>query len=309
MGRKKIRQISNETTRASTMEPVKSAEVNVSVISSVDLSSSGNAGDLNNWFDSHPDMNDLLAIPLPETPLKPAPKKTKRDPRDSSDTSVEILTAIRELSGKYDQMFQKISAIEITTGSTAKQIETLSSTVTQLVTEVAMHKESLKVVATEIQELQNANKTMKAEIGESKRYSWKWTLKLHGVKERDGEDARKVVIDVLSNVVPGISDDLEGAIDIAHRLGPKRGDGSHRSIIILFALRRFRDTVWQAARGCKFLFEKKLRLTEALSPEDRIAREKLWPLVKKARDEGKKASFRGSFALIDGKRFNYVDVR
>lgn len=169
-------------------------------------------------------MNDLLAIPLPETPLKPAPKKTKRDPMDSSNTSMEILTAIRELSGKYDQKFQKISAIEITTGSTAKQIETLSSTVTQLVTEVATHKESLKVVDTEIQELQNANKTLKAEIGESKRYSWKWTLKLHGMREKDGEDARKVVIDVLSNVVPGISDNLEGAIDIAHRLGPKRGD-------------------------------------------------------------------------------------
>nr|XP_055039773.1 uncharacterized protein LOC129427366 [Misgurnus anguillicaudatus]XP_055039774.1 uncharacterized protein LOC129427366 [Misgurnus anguillicaudatus] len=308
MGRKKNRQTSNETTRASTMEPVENADVNVNIVSSVDLGSSKNTEDHNNWFDSHPNMNDLLAIPLPDTPLKPVPKKTKRDHMDGNDTSMEILTAIRELSGKYDQMFQKISAIETTTGSTAKQIETLSSTVTQLVSEVATHKESLKVMATEIQELKSANKTMKAEIGECKRYTWKWTLKLHGVREKDGEDARRVVIEILSNVVPGISDDLEGAVDVAHRLGPKRGDGSNRSIIILFALRRFRDTVWQAARGCKFLLDKKLRLTEALSPEDRIAREKLWPLVKKARDEGKKASFRGSFALIDGKRFNYVDV-
>ncbi|ROJ62482.1 hypothetical protein DPX16_21468 [Anabarilius grahami] len=120
-------------------------------------------------------------------------------------------------------MFQKISAIDATTGSTAKQIETLSSTVTQLVTEVASHKESLRVVATEIQVLQKVTKTLKEEVDECKRY-----------------------IEVLSNVVPGISDNLEDAVDIAHRLAQRRKDGSHRSIIILFALRRFRDIVWQA---------------------------------------------------------------
>lgn len=90
---------------------------------------------------------------------------------------------IRELSGKYGQMLQKISAIKITTGSTAKQIQSMSSTVTQLVTKVAVHKESLKNVAMEIQELQKANKSLKVEIGEIKHYSWKWTLKLHGVRE------------------------------------------------------------------------------------------------------------------------------
>ncbi|KAL1250572.1 hypothetical protein QQF64_018368 [Cirrhinus molitorella] len=116
------------------------------------------------------------------------------------------------------------------------------------------------------------NTTLKEEVGACKRYSWRWTLKLHGVQEKDGEDVRDVVIKVLGNVVPGVSERMEDAVDIAHRLGPRKKD-------------------------------------EALSPEDRVAREKLWPLVKKARDEGKKASFRGSFALIDGKRFDYVSVK
>ncbi len=70
------------------------------------------------------------------------------------------------------------------------------------------------------------NKTMKEEVGECKRYSWRWSLKLHGVREKDGEDVRKVAIDVLGNVVPGISDNLEEAVDIAHRLGQRRKDGS-----------------------------------------------------------------------------------
>ncbi|KAL1252669.1 hypothetical protein QQF64_017362 [Cirrhinus molitorella] len=85
-----------------------------------------------------------------------------------------------------------------------------------------MHKETLKVVAMEIQELQNANKTLKAEVGESKCYSCEWTLKLHFVREKDGEDVRKAVIDVLSNVVPGIRDDLGGAVDICTLSWPEK---------------------------------------------------------------------------------------
>lgn len=258
------------------------------------------------WFDSQPEISDLLAVPLPDTPVKPSLKKSKREYSGRDDASVEILAAIREFR---EEMFQKISTIDKTTAVTAQQVESLSSTVHQLVTEVATQKEALKVVSAEIQDLKLVNKTLKEEVGDCKRYSWRWTLKLHGVQEKDGEDVRRVAIDILSNVVPGISERMEDAVDIAHRLGPRRKDGTCRSIIILFALRRYRDTVWQAARGCKFLRDNKLRLTEALSPEDRVAREKLWPLVKKARDEGKKASFRGSFALIDGKRFDFVSVK
>lgn len=258
------------------------------------------------WFDSQPEISDLLAVPLPDTPVKPSLKKSKREYSVRDDASVEILAAIREFR---EEMFQKISTIDKTTAVTAQQVESLSSTVHQLVTEVATQKEALKVVSAEIQDLKLVNKTLKEEVGDCKRYSWRWTLKLHGVQEKDGEDVRRVAIDILSNVVPGISERMEDAVDIAHRLGPRRKDGTCRSIIILFALRRYRDTVWQAARGCKFLRDNKLRLTEALSPEDRVAREKLWPLVKKARDEGKKASFRGSFALIDGKRFDFVSVK
>lgn len=263
----------------------------------------------NEWFNVRPKMSDVLATPLPDTPIKPSSKKSKREGMDSDNTSAAILAAIQDLAGKYDKMFEKIASIDQTTAVTAKQIENLSSTVHQLVAEVSTHKEALQVVNTEILELKQVNATLKEEVGVCKRYSWRWTLKLHGVQEKPGEDVRSVVINILSKVVPGISDRMDDAVDIAHRLGPQRKDGSWRSIIILFALRRFRDIVWQSARGCTFLRDNKLRFTEALCPDDRVAREKLWPLIKKAREDGKKASFRGSFALIDGKRYDYADVK
>lgn len=312
MGRRKHKQAPVATVsvpaRESKMDHVQS-ECNVTLeatFSSENKNESKMEETTNKWFDSQPKLCDLLATPLPDTPIKPSLKKSKREHSASYDTSAEILAAIREFR---DEMFQKISTIDKTTAVTATQIESLSSTVHQLVTEVTSHKEELKVVSAEIQNLKKVNTTLKEEVGDCKRYSWRWTLKLHGVQEKDGEDSRRVAINILGKVVPGISERMEDAVDIAHRLGPRRNDGAHRSIIILFALRRYRDAVWQAARGCKFLRDNKLRLTEALSPEDRVAREKLWPLVKKARDEGKKASFRGSFALIDGKRFDFADVK
>ena len=241
---------------------------------------------------------------MPDTPLKPPTKKVKRDNRETA----EILEAILVLSGKHDETFRKISAIEKTTESTSKQMEKLTSTVQQLTLDVKQQKHTLEVMKKEINLLQAENKTLKANIADCQSYSRRWSLKIHGVKEEDGENIRSRIIEILGKVAPNIRDSLKDGVDIVHRIGQRRQDGSNRSTIILFAMRRFRDAVWKEARGSKFLLDNNLRLTEALSPEEKAAREKLWPLVKKAREEGKKASFRGLFVFINGKKIDCSEV-
>lgn len=262
------------------------------------------------WFDSCPNFdNEVIVAALSNTPQKPAAKKSKRAESNVSGISNEdVLAAIRELALKHDKTFQKISAIETTTETTSKQIQSLTATVQQLVVDVGIHKEALNHLESEIHSIRKENKSVKASLQDCSRYSWKWCLKLHGVADKDGEDVRSVVLNILKKIAPGIGDELNDSVDVAHRLGPKRADGKARSIIILFSLRRIRDLIWGAARSCKFLPDNKLRLSEPLSPDDRAARDKLWPLVKKAREEGKRASFRSSFALIDGKQVFYSDV-
>ena len=66
-------------------------------------------------------------------------------------------------------------------------------------------------------------------------------------------------------------------------------------------MRHYRDIIWKMAKGNKFLDEKKLCIKEALIPQDQAAREKLWPLIQKARQEGKKAGFKGPYAFIEGR--------
>jgi hypothetical protein len=66
-------------------------------------------------------------------------------------------------------------------------------------------------------------------------------------------------------------------------------------------MRHHRDIIWKMAKGNKFLDEKKLRIKEALIPQDQTAREKLWLFIQKARQEGKKAGFKGPHAFNEGR--------
>lgn len=245
---------------------------------------------------------DVFDVPLPDTPQKPPIKKVKR--ANCETANIEILEAIQELAKKHDATFQKISAIEKTTETTSKHLEKLSSTVQQLSLEMDQQKQSTTQMKSEISKLKAENKTLKASVVECERYSRRWSLKIHGIREEDGEDIRCKVLNILSKVAPDIRDDLNGGVDIVHRIGQRRPDGACRSTIVLFAFRRIRDLVWRKTKGSKFLNDNKLRITEALTTEERAAREKLWPLVKKAREDGKKASFRGILAIIDGKVVN-----
>ncbi len=123
----------------------------------------------------------------------------------------------------------------------------------------------------------------------------------------EGKDIRRKTIDILGNTAPKIWHNLEERVDNVHCVGQRRQDGTSRSTIILFALRRLWDEVWRETKGSKFLLDNKLRIAAVLSSEDKAAKEKLWPLVKKARDEGKK-SFCGPFIFINGKKIDSTKV-
>ncbi|ROL50910.1 hypothetical protein DPX16_3544 [Anabarilius grahami] len=126
------------------------------------------------------------------------------------------------------------------------------------------------------------------------------------MKEEDPqENICDVVINVLGKISLKIAGKLPEVVDSVHRIGKRKDGNSARSIIIQFSMRHFRDIVWRDASGSKFLEEAHLRLKEDLSPEERAARAKAWPLVQKAREEGKRASFTGAFAYIEGKKSEY----
>lgn len=288
------------------------SEFSFSNLTMMDATSEGEALEVSDSV--HVFDEKALGAPFPDTPMNPLAKKSKRHVErvpEGGDENARIAYYLRFENFLQNMMrpLKKIATIEMTTDSTSKLLESLSSTVHLLVLDVGQHNEALKCIDGEIKTWKEENKSLKTGLYECRRYSWRWLLKLHGVKEKAGEDPRSVVIDIFGKMAPDIRDGLNDGVDIAHRLGPAKNDGKARAIIVMFSLRRLRDTIWRAARRCKYLDDNGLRFTEPLSPEDRAAREKLRPLVKAARDAGKKASLGSLFALIDGKKHFFSDVK
>lgn len=138
-------------------------------------------------------------------------------------------------------------------------------------------------------------------VTDLERYGRRWNLRLNGLPETTTENVREEVIHVCQEVLPQEATKLPDSIDVAHWLGTKRANETRpRAIIIRFTARRFRDAVWKAAKNSEFLWNQGMHFKEDLTKEDRDCRQKLWPLIKKARDDGKSAYFVGGRAFIDG---------
>ncbi|KAL1254327.1 hypothetical protein QQF64_016556 [Cirrhinus molitorella] len=239
-----------------------------------------------------------LAIPLPCTPAKsPAPKKGKIT---SSDCDLnKVMAAIQSLSAKCEIIFEKVTSMESTVRNTDQAIAFLNESVEKLIKETVIHNERISALSKTL-DLRDENKQLKLQLLEANSYRRRWGLRLHGVKEEDQqENTRDLVIKVLGKVSPKIAEKLPEVVDSVHRIGKRKEGNAARGIIIQFSMRHFRDIVWRDARGSKFLEDAHLRLKEDLSPDERV--------VKKAREEGKRASFVGAFAYIEGKKVN-IDV-
>lgn len=229
---------------------------------------------------------------LPATPSKSPPPKLRAV--DSNDSATRII-------------LEKLSSIEKSSQATAEAMNALTATVQSLLDQVTTHSEKIEKIDLETEKLQKENLQLRMKLNDMQRHSRLWNLKLHGVKEENGENIRQITMDILSKVAPQINDKMALAVDIVHRLGNMKRIGSPRVVIIRFTMRFYRDIIWREAKNSGFLRDNNLRIKEALTPEDAAAREKLWPLVKKARDEGKRASFRGPFAYIEGKKIDYQE--
>ena len=142
-------------------------------------------------------------------------------------------------------------------------------------------------------------------IEEAERYSRRWNLKLLNLPEaisETAEDVRKLIFDIFGKIVPEEKTKMGFLIDTVHRIGRPREDKSPRPVIIQFTMRTFKQRIWRASVSATVMKEKNLRLAEDLTYWERQCRNKLWPLVDKARKEGKKTSWRGPDVIIDGKR-------
>uniref|UniRef100_A0AAV2LE70 Uncharacterized protein n=1 Tax=Knipowitschia caucasica TaxID=637954 RepID=A0AAV2LE70_KNICA len=103
-------------------------------------------------------------------------------------------------------------------------------------------------------------------MNDSERYNRRWNLRLHGLKESEGENVKKMMIDICSAVAPDTGESLHLFIDVCHRVGRKM-ESSTRPIIIRFVSRTMRDLIWQRSKEAEILRARRLRFTRTSLPE------------------------------------------
>lgn len=268
---------------------------------------------LHDYLESGMDPTDVMLVeevfpPLPETPCKsPAVKQRKVEKSD-----ISFLTQFRELS---DLINNRSDALEKMVKENAKVITSVKDAVNENTKQIADVKKAVEFVSGEIVDVKVRIDTMELQVKkidiqtseQEKRlshlegYTRRWNLRIYGMQEREREDVRERVIQVCQQLLPDAKDKLSFVVDTVHRLGHKRPAGDKpRGIIFQFTSRFYRDAVWRAAKDSSFIRSNNLKIAEDLSPSDREKRNKLWPLVEKARRENKRAFFVGGRAFVDG---------
>lgn len=228
------------------------------------------------------------------TPIKKkrAKRSKSQDGHAKEDTVNAILQAVHLLTQKMDDQTQRFIRFEKKIEENAVAIEKNKNDITEL--------------QTKISQLKKENVTLKNACEEHARYKRRWNLRLLGLPEKDDENVRETVIGILTRIIPVSVDQLRFTVDTVHRLGIKRNagtsSGQHRAVIIQFALRTVKEDVWIKWRDAKVCKDLHIIFKQDFSKEDRLAREKLYPLVQNARKSGLRAFLKEGYALIDNKR-------
>lgn len=117
---------------------------------------------------------------------------------------------------------------------------------------------------------------------DAERYSRMWNLHLLNLLERPNEDVRKEMLEIIAQIIPDERSKFGFMVDTVHRVGRPRENQSTRPIVIQFTMRTFRYKVWRASLTADVMKEKKLRMAEDLTYQEKQCKNKLWPLVKHA---------------------------
>ncbi|CAM4610218.1 unnamed protein product [Leuciscus chuanchicus] len=176
----------------------------------------------------------LLSTPLPESPGKPPSKKGKAE--DNA-----VISTLSQLINNRSDALEKIVR------DNALKIEGLKKTVD--------FNCSLGEVLSSLEPAEPAGT--------------RWNLRLHGVLEKEKENARTESIRICAAIFPEESKTLPDKIDFVPRIGKRLPNTSRpRAIIIQFSSSVVRDGVWRAAKSSEFLRANGLRFTEDLTVFD-----------------------------------------
>lgn len=254
-------------------------------------------------FHSYP-SNGATYTPLSDSEtFSPDPKKGKSETTLSLyELQENIMKQIREC---HEDLARRIGENNAAININKTAIEDLKKTSEFLFQELQDVKTKTTKMEASSTEHERRITYLEGKLNDMERQQRRMNLRLHGLPEAEGEHTKRQVMDICRAVFPpGFPATGESApfIDVCHRVGPRRDANRPRPVIIRFATRDARDSIWRSSKTAKdLLMARRLRFTEDLTAQDKATRNELWPQIDEAKKAGKKAFFVGARAFIDGK--------
>lgn len=240
---------------------------------------------------------DRTADTPTDTPVKThTEKRTKGMSQDETSTET-ILKAIETLGIRVNE---RIDDVTTQMKQHSAMLANIAKAVQLNAEELDECKKKINHLEKTVETLKKENEDMKSQVANNDRYKRRWSLRIKGKKENAGENLKAEVIQLLNKIAPDLAEKMDDAVDVVHRMG-RMMESNNRQIIILFAKRAVRDEIWKRTKTSSVCKKEGIRFAEDLTQEDWRARQALWPMIEKARKEGKAAGFRGPFGFIDGK--------
>ncbi len=251
------------------------------------------------------------AAPRSLKPRRPS-KKSKTlisEEDEESEPESRLLLTMKRVEKMQEESLKRLCSLETTVKDNTVTLNAVTNSLEFMGKQLDEVTKKADNLQTRLETLEKENTALRDKCNDLDAYKRRWNLRVAGIPEQTGENVKKCIIDLFSQISPDISEQLPLTVDIVHRLGPRSGEvQSSRRIIVQFLSRSHRDKIWKDARTAGFLREKNIKIMEDLTQEVKDARNKLWPLVEQARKEGRRAGFRGASALIDGKKVTVKDM-
>nr|XP_055041362.1 uncharacterized protein LOC129428976 [Misgurnus anguillicaudatus] len=230
----------------------------------------------------------------PGTPTEStAPPSKVKSSQDSFDVpNASLVEAIEKLTFKIDSFGDQLRENSVMVASITKLVELNAI-------EIKECKDKIQAVEKEVPRIVKENKELKERVNELERYRRRWNLKIHGLKEKDDENIRVVVMRILSKLAPQWETSMESIVDSVHRIGRKE-EGRDRQTIIQFTMRFHRDSFWKLSKNSRICKDLGIHFKQDFSKADREARAAAWPKMEQARAAGQNVFYKGHVGYING---------
>ncbi|XP_028394412.1 protein unc-13 homolog C-like [Dendronephthya gigantea] len=240
------------------------------------------------------------------TPAKPV--KSKIPKYNTPEKRLEDNEGKKEVDmGQIQQMFEsmmmkleKLDSIEFDVKEIKKSLEFAHAEIDDLKKENEKMKDNQDKARERIEKLEHDNVTMRNKIVDLQARSMRDNLLFFNIPERDQENTTDIIHELIETKM-GMTDAKEKVkIDRSHRIGRKRqGNRKPRPIVVKFNFHQDREHV---RLNAKKLRGTNIGVSEQFPEEIEKIRKTLYPELKKAKAEGKKAKKRDKL-IIEGQVF------